>query len=265
MALFTVHAMMLFAMTWFALPARRTNKILSAPELRKKLQALRSDGDNWRLERAANRDFNLRWDVVDRTWRQGFVHVALSSNYSLRVFLDARRREVRTQESIRSTQFFFGRIGMSWRFGFSLNYYSGPLIDRWSGTAYGFTRLWLPTVSETREFDVNTDEVKKEIRRLAGAAGWGVRPVNWWFETSRWGVLAGRFLVPPPLNRLSHRTLWATLYPVSFALTMAYLVAVTGARTGADISIVLLVTVGWFGVSGGAIFLLARTQKERYR
>lgn len=265
LALFVVHAMMLFAMSWLATAPRRAKRRLTAVELRAKLAAQGGPERAWWLEPASNRDFNARWQVVDDEWRQQFDRVCLDSIYSLRFLLDEERHEVRQQESIRSTYFFAGREGLKWRFRFAMSYFAGPMGGRWTGRAYGISRLWPPTISETRRFDIDIGEAKRDARRAARAAGWEMKPVIWWFEASRWGLRLGRLLIPPPLNRLSPRALWGTLYPASYVTLIAYLVVIANIRSAGDIGVIAMVSAAWWGVSGGLIALIAYVQRPRKR
>jgi hypothetical protein len=259
--LFAVHAMMQFAMTWFAVPPRRVKRTFTAAELRAALVRLNRPDRPWRLEPATNRDFNVRWRVVDDSWRQRFVRVIFTSHYSLRLLLDEGRREVRQQESLRSSYFFVGRQGFAWRMHFSMNYYAGMVNGIVGGRAYGLTKLCPPDVAETSDYSMDTDEVKREVRKLARSAGWSVRPVILWFDASRWGVAVSRWLVPPPLNSLRPKTLWAIFYPLSYAVAVGYLAVIANVHTLSDIGLLLLITAAWFGVSGGIIALLARSQR----
>ena len=69
----------------------------------------------------------------------------------------------------------------------------------------------------------------KEISWIANRYGWTVRPVLWWFQATHRGYHFLETLTPIPFRRWPARRFWGILYPLSYILGIAYLVAIIGA------------------------------------
>ncbi len=268
MSFFMVYAMMLLVMSYFATsPRRKKPPPSSAAEFKARLLALNGPERPFNLEPATNRDFNLKWRVVDAKWYELFARVWLNNHYTVRLLLDEGRHVLRMHESLRSTYFFVGIVGWRLRIQFGLTYYAGLVQGRYRGKAWGLTRLFPPKVGEVYDFDLDTPAVKQLIYRAALESGWGVKPVIWWFEASRWGKGIGRLLIPPLLNRWPPKKLWGVLYPVSYVATMVWIAFVAGIEITdwRNIGIMAVVSAIWWGATGLIVGVLILTSRPRRR
>ena len=97
---------------------------------------------------------------------------------------------------------------------------------------------------------------QKEISQIANRCGWTVQPVIWWFQATHRGFQTLEALTPKPLRGWSARRFWGSLYPLSFLLAIAYLIAITGGFAWDDLWLMVLVSAGWWGIWGFLVWML---------
>jgi hypothetical protein len=249
LSLFLVHAMMSHTASLMAKrpPARR--HAVAEDVLRRRLAELEAR-EGFGLAPDAGCDLALRFPRLEPEWCARFARVWVSSRSTLRLLLDAERREVRLNETGWSAALWLGfergrLLSGSWSFT------SGPAgPGRWRATAYGLSRAFPPRVAETRRLELDAGAVHAALERTVLAAGWTLRPAVLWWDATYRGLRLARLLTPPGLRRLSARALWSLLHPLAYAALIAYLVAVGGAETLArgDVALLAGISAAWWAV-----------------
>jgi hypothetical protein len=250
LALFMVHAMMQFTMALVTKSQRSGQQPVGEEELPRRLLAIRPAGGAYQVRSTNSGDITIDWQLVDPSWHERYAKVKISSKYTVRFFLDERRQEVRLYEHIRTASFFVGLDdpGLRPRFTFPLSFFAGPMEAVWSGTAYGILPGFLPRIGESRDFSIDTTEAKNVVLETCRKSGWTWRQVFWLPETTQWGFTLSQALVPGPLRQWPGRRFWGVLYPLSYVLSLGYLLTVSGAWNIRIAIIVGGVSLAWWGL-----------------
>ncbi len=148
-----------------------------------------------------------------------------ASRSHIRLLLDETRHDLRVNQVSRSYFFLIGMAG------------------------------WLPRLQAYASAQSGPPEaaMTKEISQIANRCGWTVRPVIWWFQATQRGFHFLDRMTPKPLRSWSARRFWGILYPLSFLLMIAYLIAVTGGFAWDDLWLIVhrfSGLVGYLGFSG---------------
>jgi hypothetical protein len=96
-------------------------------------------------------------------------------------------------------------------------------------------------------------------------SGWTFRPVTLPLYTSPRWLAFTEWIVPSALSRVPRRRLWGLLYPASFVLLIAFLVAPLEKLGLRDFALIALVSIAWWGIWGLIAWLLARPPRMRRR
>jgi len=223
-----LHAMMEFTVSLLAKPSPTKRKPVPADELRKRLLALETSEQAFQLRQGQDCDLEIYWEYVMDRQPVGLAIQRGSSMNRIRLLLDEVRHEIRMNEASRSAYFFLGMVGWLPRLRGHFSAQAGPPGEGMTG----------------------------HIRQVAHHAGWGVRPVIWWFEATYQGHRFLETLTPSFLRKWPARRLWGILYPLSFILGMGYLVAILRPLDGRNLFILLGVSAAWWGVWGFLTWML---------
>ena len=166
-------------------------------------------------------DLEIRWEHEDFQ-RGRFALSRHSSSSHLRFLLDEQRHELRMNQVDSGSNFFLGLEG------------------------------WLPRLQGYASFSAGPpgEMLTKDISHMAYRSGWTVRPVIWWFQATHSGFRMLRALTPTPLRRWTARQLWGVLYPLSYALSVGYLVAIVGRLDRHTLLMLIGISASWWGVWG---------------
>lgn len=254
LALFMVHAMVMFTAALLLKRPRPRHQPLTAAELGERLLALNQDpGLPAKLAPGRDCDFTLDCQPVDASWNELFAKVKLTTHYRARLLLDEAAGEARWNELLRGSNFFLGFDGWVPRFQMSIWCFMGITSITWTGRAYGLTQGFPPRIGKVAEFRLDTAATRKKVGEVVARAGWTFRPVIWWFEATRGGVRLLRALLPGPLWRASPRRFWGVVYPVSYFLAIGALLGAAGTAkdwSAHNLGIIALFSAFWWGIWG---------------
>jgi hypothetical protein len=262
LSLLMVESMMQFTSALLERPpTRRQRNALALEVLSNALIALHGDG--YAVEQRGRAGLAVRWDALRGAVAPPGTRFKLTADWKTRMLLDARRREARWYESVRTSSVFVGFTGLRPLFSFGWYYQGGYLSGVWSGTAYLVTDDFPPKIIDARSFEIDTDALREAFIDIVTSAGWTFRPVTLPFYTSpRWLSLTQR-VVPGRLATVPRRRLWGIVYPTVFFLLIAFILAPLERLSLGDALIVLLVICAWWGVWGLLAWLLSRTPRTR--
>lgn len=262
LSLLLVEAMMQFTSALLERPAtRRQRKFVPLDGMRSLLLELRGEG--YTVEPRGASGLIVLWDVLGGAPIPPGTRVKLTTVWSTRMLLDPRRREARWFESVRRSHVFLGFYGRRPVLLLNWWYQGGYLSGDWSGRAFLVTTGFPPRIIDERSFDINTDLLRKSFVTRVTESGWTFRPVTLpLYTSSRWLTLT-EHVVPDALARVPRRRLWVVLYPATYVLLLAFLLAPFDGLSWRDGAIVALVSAGWWGVWGGIAWLLARKPARR--
>jgi hypothetical protein len=225
--LLMVHAMMEFTVSLLVQrPTRRRS--ITADELRQRLLALDDPDRPYRLTEGTDCDLEIVADLAEPPPPARFAISDGDSRYRLRLLLDEQCHELRLNQVTHSYYYFLGLVGWLPRLHGYASAQSGP-----------------PGRFMTQE-----------INQIAIRGGWSVRPVLWWFQATYQGYRLLKRLTPRPLRRLSARRFWGILYPLSYGLSIGYLLAIIGPPDQDDLWLVFGVSAGWWGVWAFLVWML---------
>jgi len=228
--LLMVHAMMEFTVSLLAKRPPGKTKPVPAGELRKRLLALNEGQGSYPLTEGRDCDLEIAWET-DETSRAGRYAIARSGEAStLRLLLDEVRHEVRMNQVTSSHNVFIGWVG--WL----------PRLELYFGFGAGPPGQFL------------TAEIDQVVLR----SGWSVRPVLWWFQATHRGYRTLEAITPAALRRLPGRIFWGIVYPLSYALSMLYLVLVMGPLDSRQWVLIIAISAAWWGMWGFLVWLLLR-------
>jgi hypothetical protein len=238
-----LHAMLEFTVSLLVQRPPANIKPISAHRLRERLLALHDPDSDYELSLADDCDLEIIWVSEpagagaspggqplsgDRA-QSRFSGVSRgASRVRLRFLLDEQRHELRANQVSRTYYYVFGLQGWVPRIGGVFSVQSGP-PDQF---------------------------ITQDINQVARRAGWSVRPVIWWFQATTRGFDMLQALTPAPLRRWPARRFWGVVYPLSYLLAIAYLVAVIGPLDRQDWLLLVGVSAAWWGVWGFLVWAL---------
>ena len=272
LAFFMVFAMMECVAAFLARPSHRSHAS-TREALLARLLALNGDGLPYRVEPGGTADLEIVFDPVRPAWRAQFGRVKLTTSYRARLLLDPERRQVRWFEMVAARSCFIGFDSFRPRFSWGVWAFAGYIDVRWTGWAYGILPGFPPRIGDAQSFSLDTIALKRQIRGIVGHAGWEFRPKVWWFQVRRRrdGSIPRGF-IPSSTRHWTEKQFWATTYPVSYLMTVLYIVVAAGGWAELTHRSTVLPVVGftafWWAVTGSimAIFyVLGRPRRRRER
>lgn len=223
-----LQAMIEFTVSLLVQRPQAKRSPVPAKELERRLLAESQDAPSYRLVEGKDCDLEIVWAPVETTAAEGTLFANSASRSHIRLLFDETRHDLRVNQVSRSYFFLVGMAGWLPRLRAYASAQSGP-----------------PDAAMT-----------DEISRIANRCGWSVRPVIWWFQATHRGFHFLETLSPKPLRDWSARRTWGILYPLSFLLMIAYLIAITGGFAWDDLAVIAIVTVGWWGIWGFLVWML---------
>jgi hypothetical protein len=223
-----LQAMMEYTVSLLVQRPQGKRKPLTAQELRERLLAESQDARPYRLVAGRDCDLEIVWEPIETTAVEEALITKSGSRSHIRLLLDETRHDLRVNQVSHSYFFLIGMAG------------------------------WLPRLQAYASAQSGPPEaaLTKEIGRIANQCGWSVRPVIWPFQATRRGLQTLETLGPKPLRGWSARRFWGMLYPLSFLLMIAYLIAITGGLAWDDLAVIAIVTAGWWGIWGFLVWML---------
>ena len=228
LVLVMLYAMMEFTVSLLVQRPKENRRPVTAKELQQRLLAESKDAQSYRLVEGEDCDLEIVWDAVEPPTSEHRVFSKRSSSSHIRILFDEQRHDLLMNQVSRSYYFFIGVVG------------------------------WLPRVEGYASAQSGPPEagITKEINRIANRYGWTIRPVIWWFQATHRGYQILERLTPKPLRRWSARRFWGILYPLSFLLMIAYMIAIFGGLEGDDLLILAIVSASWWGIWGFLVWML---------
>jgi hypothetical protein len=228
LVLLMLQAMMEFTVSLLVERPPKKRTPVPASELEQRLLAESQESQPYRLVEGEDCDLEIVWEQDEYTATERTLIAKSASRSHIRFLFDETRHDLRVNQVSRSFFFLIGITGWLPRLQGYASAQSGP-----------------PDAAMT-----------KEISQIANRSGWSVRPVIWWFQATRRGFHLLEKMTPRPLRGWSARRFWGILYPLSFLLMIAYLIAVTGGLAWDDLWLIVLVSAGWWGVWGFLVWML---------
>ena len=145
--LLMVFAMMEFTISLLEKPPRQRQPPVDKDELRRRLLALNELELPYRLVEGKKSDLELRWDVIDDSWRQRFARVRLDVTYRARFCWTKRTTScAATRSCIRAVSSWVLTVGS--RASFSYWMQAGFVNAVWAGRALWYLARLPACVSE---------------------------------------------------------------------------------------------------------------------
>jgi hypothetical protein len=200
-------------------PANR--KPVDGDELRRRLLALHNPDHPYPLDLGQDCDLEMRWQHEDFR-RSRFALSRHSSSSHVRFLLDEQRHELRMHQ-----------------------------VDSGSGFCLGLEG-WLPRLQGYASMSAGPpgQMLTKDISHMAYRCGWTVRLVIWWFQATHAGSRVLQALTPAPLRRWPARRFWGVFYPLSYFLSIGYLVAIIGPLERHTLLVLIGISASWWGIWG---------------
>jgi hypothetical protein len=225
--LLMLQAMMEFTVSLLVQGPQVKRKPIPAARLRQRLLAVNEGDQPDQLVGGKDCDLEICWERKEVPQHGRLAIAKAASGGCLRLLLDEQRHEVRMNQVARSYYFFFGLVGWLPRFRGYAGVESGP----------------------------PGHPMTKKLSLIANRGGWSVRPVLWWFQATYGGYQLLQTLTPKPMRRWPARRFWGILYPLSYLLSMGYLVMVIGFERR-DWLLLAGISLVWWGVWGFLVWML---------
>ncbi len=273
--LFLIAGFMVYSMvacTTALLVRRGHRRPIAAAQLASRLSAIADPDGRWHVTDLPDGEFELVFNVVDGSWREGLARIKFDLLYRARMCLDGSALEVRWFEVLRTGSWFLGLVGFRPRFNASFRLQYGYIDAVWRGVAYGMLPGFPPRIGRTQPFELDTIAIKRTVARVVTGAGWTFRPVTLpWQVNGAWMRLT-QALTPAWLRRIPRSRTWGVLYVTSFLAFYFYLYgALMDPVTDWNVHNVVIgagIAAVWWAIWGGVAWLLvrqARPRRERRR